>query len=169
MAAATRAMDKDLIIVEQQYKISSLADESEKLRQERDELLAMLKEIGSRSHCAGQSHSDSKSWDQGLDSQSMINPHTYKQLTKATRNLPLVIPQVSRARSRSSGHNKDTEVGPTTSASDGWYVSCLVILMACWGWSWKIPVADPAGCTSSLLIGVCTINQWSHRDDWLVM
>lgn len=102
--------DKDRIIVEQRHQISSLADESERLRRERNELLTVIRELGTGS-ASGSALAMQLSSLECPQKESEFYPYSCnnnKILTRPTSTIP--VPHSSTRTSRKSAHLPDADL-----------------------------------------------------------
>lgn len=112
--------EKDRIIVEQQHKITTLSDESERLRQERDELLAIVKGLGPTNNAKTSIPAGARlTLDYPAPSAERLLTHSGSQ--KGINSTNALHPQRSKIRSSTAAIQPyyDTKA-PTSSVSDGW-------------------------------------------------
>lgn len=113
--------EKDRIIVEQRRKITTLSDESEKLRRERDELLAYIRELGS---CPGSNLavlSSTLACDCPGVNMTSYYPPPHTNFSRSSTKRP--VSQQARSRTKSANlvnQSYGLKNGPSNSISDGW-------------------------------------------------
>jgi len=108
-------MDKDRLIAVQKHQICTLTDQSERLRRERDELIAVLQQLG-KSGISPTGVAPIATADIPVQSRTFIYPTHRNTSLEAKRGS---LQPRTRTKSLANGSTVARQ-GPPNSASDGW-------------------------------------------------